>query len=330
MSRTHRSAVRTASCCLGIVLALASLQAADAGEPKSAVPAVPAGVRYLPDLTYSAQTGMQVDLAYPRERTGRSPAVLVIHGGFWQEMGGTRKTSLPIVVQLAGRGFVAATVSYRNASDAAFPAQLHDVKCAVRWLRAHAGDYGIDPERIAAVGYSSGGHLAALLGTTADKRALEGDLGCAGQSSRVQAVINCYGPTDLGRLYDYCDNGPCGALQKQVGTSVLRTLLGGTPKSAAASYAQASPLTYVGKGSVPALLIHGTADSQVPFEQSRRFEEALKKAGVSVELLAVEKAGHAFGSGWGGKQGEQADAAVIEFLRGRLQKAVEPQPTARR
>jgi acetyl esterase/lipase len=293
---------------------------AQAGEPRADVPPPPPGVVHLADLTYCAKTGLQLDLAYPQERKGPSPAVVVIHGGSWQEMGGNRKTCLPIAFQLAGQGFVVATVSYRKASDAPFPAQIHDVKCAVRWLRAQAGNYGIDPDRIAAVGYSSGGHLACLLGTTANNPSLEGDLGQGGQSSRVQAVVNCYGPTDLARLYDSCENGPCLPLQKAVGTSVLRKLLGGTPKSAADSYAQASPLTHVGKHAAPTLLIHGTADEQVPFAQSQRFAAALKKAGVEVELLAFEKAGHAFGSGWGGKHGDKADAAVVEFLRQALQR----------
>jgi pectinesterase len=205
-----------------VLLALASpVGLTQAGEPKADVPLPPPGVDHLADLTYSAKTGLQLDLAYLKERKGPSPAVVVIHGGCWQEMGGNRKTCLPIAFRLAGQGFVVATVSYRRASDAPFPAQIHDVKCAVRWLRSQAGKYAIDPDRIAAVGYSSGGHLASLLGTTADDPALEGNLGSAGQSNRVQAVVNCYGPTDLARLYDYCENGPCPALQKAVGKSVL-------------------------------------------------------------------------------------------------------------
>jgi acetyl esterase/lipase len=310
------------ACCPSILVLLAlagTVGLARAGEPRADVPPPPPGVVHLADLTSCVKTGMQLDLAYLQERTGPSPAVVVIHGGSWQEIGGNRKTCLPIAFQLAGRGFVVATVSYRKASDAPFPAQIHDVKCAVRWLCAQAAKYAIDPDRIAALGYSSGGHLASLLGTTADNAALEGDLGSAGQSSRVQAVVNCYGPTDLAALYDHCDNGPCSALQKAVGKSVLRTLLGGTPQSAADRYAQASPLTHVSKQAAPTLLIHGTADDQVPVTQSQRFAAELKKAGVEVELLAFEKAGHAFGSGWGGKQGEKADAAVLEFLRLALQ-----------
>jgi acetyl esterase/lipase len=320
-------------CCgLGIVLVLASLtNPAHAAERKFAVPSVPPGVVHLPDLTYSAKTGMQLDLAYAKDRKGPSPAVVVIHGGFWQEVGGNRKSCLPIAFELASQGFVVATVSYRKASAAPFPAQLYDVRCAVRWLRAEAETYAIDPERIAALGYSSGGHLASLLGTTTDDAALEGNLGSTGPSSRVQAVVNCYGPTDLARLYDSCDQGPCSALQKAVGTSVLQTLLGGTPKSAAAKYAQASPLTHVRKESAPTLLVHGTADEQVPLDQSQRFAAALKKSGVEVELLTLDKAGHAFGSGWGGEHGKKADAAVLEYLQRKLQpKPVELQTAARR
>jgi acetyl esterase/lipase len=304
---------------LVVVMLASPLGMAHAGEPKADVPQPPPGVVHEPDLTYSPRTGLQLDLAYPKERNGPSPAVLVIHGGCWQEIGGNRKSCLPIAFQLASQGFVVATVSYRKASVAPFPAQLHDVKCAVRWLRAQAGKYALDPDRIAALGYSSGGHLASLLGTTADVSGLEGDGGHAGQSSRVQAVVNCYGPTDLARLYDHCEHGPCSLLQKQVGPPLLERLLGGPPDRAADRYAQASPLTHVSKDAAPTLLIHGTADELVPLEQSQRFAAALKKAGAEVELLAVEKAGHAFGGGRGGDHGKRADDAVREFLQRRLQ-----------
>jgi acetyl esterase/lipase len=323
----RRSVVRTV-CCLAVALSSASpVNPAHAGEPKAEVPP---GVAYVADLTYSVKTGLQLDLAYPKERKGLSPAAVVIHGGSWQELGGNRKSCLPITFELASQGFVVATVSYRKASDAPFPAQVHDVKCAVRWLRAHAGEYAIDPERIAALGYSSGGHLASLLGTTADNPALEGNLGHAGQSSRVQVVVNCYGPTDLAPLYDHCDKGPCSWLQKAVGTSVLKNMLGGTPESAAAKYAQASPIIYVSKESAPTLLIHGTQDEQVPLQQSQQFAAALQTAGVEVEFLAFDKAGHAFGSGWGREHGKKADAAVLEFLQRKLQpRPVVPQVAAR-
>jgi acetyl esterase/lipase len=306
-------------CALGhgllVVVVLASpLGLAHADGPKANVPQPPPGVVHEPDRTYSPRTGLQLDLAYRKERKGPSPAVLIIHGGCWQEIGGNRKSCLPIAFELARSGFVVATVSYRKASDAPFPAQLHDVKCAVRWLRAQAGKYTIDPDRIAALGYSSGGHLASLLGTTADNSGLEGDGGHAGQSSRVQAVVNCYGPTDLVRLYEHCENGPCSALQREIGKSVLQTLLGGTPRGAAQQYAQASPITHAGKEAAPTLLIHGTADDLVPLEQSQRFAAELKKAGVKVELLALDRAGHAFGSGRG-VHSKKADAAVLEYLR---------------
>jgi acetyl esterase/lipase len=317
-------------CALGHGLLVAVMLAsrvglAHAGEPKADVPQPPPGVVHEPDLTYGEKTGLRLDLAYLKERKGPSPAVLVIHGGCWQEIGGNRKSCLPIAFQLAQGGFVVATVSNRRASDAPFPAQLHDVKCAVRWLRAQAGKYAIDPDRIAALGYSSGGHLASLLGTTPDNSGLEGDGGHAGHSSRAQAVVNCYGPTDLARLYDHYEHGPCSALQREIGKSVLQTLLGGTPQGAARQCAQASPITHVSKDAAPTLLIHGTADELVPLDQSQRFAAALKKAGVKVELLPLDKAGHAFGSGWG-VHGKKADAAVVEFLQHALQRNASGRP----
>jgi acetyl esterase/lipase len=284
-----------------------SLQAADR---KADTPQPPAGVDHVPDLIYSEKTGLKLDLASPQNLSVPAPAVLVIHGGFWQEVGGNRKSCLPIAFQLAERGFVAATVSHRKAADAPFPAQIHDVKCAVRWLRAQAEKYHIDRERIGVLGYSSGGHLASLLGTTAGNRALEGDCGHAGQSSRVQAVVDCYGPTDLTALYEHCKRGPFPAL----GMSVLETLVGGSPADLADGYAQASPVHHADKHAAPTLLIHGTEDKLVPLDQSQRLAAKLRQAGALVTLLPLDKAGHVFGSGSGDEHGRKADAATLEFL----------------
>jgi acetyl esterase/lipase len=287
-----------------------ALQAAD----KKADPQPSAGVVHVPDVTYSPKTGLKLDLACPKNLAAPAPAILVIHGGCWQEIGGNRKTCLPMAFNLAEHGYVAAAVSHRKASDAPFPAQLHDVKCAVRWLRAHAEQYHIDPERIGVLGYSSGGHLASLLGTTAGNSAFEGDCGHPGQSSRVQAVVACYGPSDLAALYDSYDKGSLSFLEKSAGKSVLETLLGGTPADLADRYAEASPVHHADKHSAPTLLIHGTADRQVPLDQSQRLERKLRQAGVEVQLLSLEKAGHCIGGGGEDKPSREADRATLEFL----------------
>src|SRR5262249_2540084 len=148
------------------------------------------------------------------------------------------------------RGYVAATASYRLAPQHTWPAQIHDARCAVRWLRANAARHHIDPDRIAALGFSSGGHLACLLGTTAGRRDLEGAGGHAASSSRVQLVVGYSPPTDLGALR-----------LSYLHAWVLKGFLGNPTDKACT---QASPLTHADRRSAPTLLIHGTADMVVP------------------------------------------------------------------
>src|SRR5262249_2514863 len=151
------------------------------------------------DLVYGkgSDTELQLDLAMPKNGAGRFPAIVCIHGGGW--VSGNRQDLTKSVEILAGRGYVAVTISYRLAPAARFPAQIEDCKAAVRWLRAHAREDKINPERIGVVGYSAGAHLACLLGTTDKNDGLEGAGGNPEQSSRVQAVVSFFGPTDLTR-----------------------------------------------------------------------------------------------------------------------------------
>ncbi|HEV3142959.1 MAG TPA: alpha/beta hydrolase, partial [Gemmataceae bacterium] len=149
------------------------------------------------DLVYGkgGDADLKLDLAMPRDGTGPFLAIVCVHGGGWKS--GKRQDLGKTIEGMAARGYVAVTVSYRFSPAAKFPAQIEDCKAAVRWLRANAKKYRVNPERIGAFGYSAGGHLACLLGTTDKNDGLEGSGGNPDQSSRVQAVVSYFGPTDF-------------------------------------------------------------------------------------------------------------------------------------
>ncbi len=241
----------------------------------------PAGVRAYTDIIYRrAPDGRRcrLDLYLPgaglAPRDGR-PAVVAIHGGGWR--GGTKNTYGREVARLARLGYVVASVEYvlSEPGRPTWPDNLDDVREAVRWVRGHAGDYGIDPGRIAALGSSAGGHLAELLGTQA-----RGDE----PETRVQAVVNLYGPSDLASLF----KSP-GAVMP------LRMYLGRNPQEIPDRYRDASPITHASGRSAPTLIIHGEADMLVPVAQSRAMAARLNEAGVPSRVIVVPRAGHAFG-----------------------------------
>jgi acetyl esterase/lipase len=305
---------------------LTDFTAADDGRRPGSAPVrvtfagrpIPPEVEYRPDLVYSkpdAQTALALDIAMPRAGKGPFPAVLCIHGGGM--MMGSRK-NYALILELARHGYVAASVSYRFAPRYQFPAQIHDVKCAVRWLRCHAAEFKIDPQRIAALGNSSGAQLACLLATTSEKDGLEGSGGCPGYSTRVQAVVSYYGLTDLPRLHQACLQRELPSTQGLMVQYSLVCLLGGPPEKVSDRYSRASPITYVSQDTAPTLLIHGTADQLIPFEQSQRLAKKMIDAGVEVEFLPVKGAPHAFG----GKDEEAADGAAIRFLNKHLNPTV--------
>lgn len=241
---------------------------------------------------------LQLNLARPAKGDGPFPAVLCIHGGGFRA--GTRDGYDPLIRQLAERGYVAVTASYRLAPKYPFPAAVHDVKAAVRWLRANAAKYKIDPERIGVTGGSAGGHLALYLGVTGGVKELEGDGGNAGQSSRVQCVVNFYGPSDLTRSYG-----------KSVDAAeVLPLFLGGDVVKERKKHLVASPLYWVTPAAPPILCVHGTKDNYVAYEQSVWIVDRLLAAGVEAELVTLQGAGH----GFGGEQAKQADAALFAWF----------------
>jgi acetyl esterase/lipase len=245
---------------------------------------------------------LKLDLARPTTR-GPHPAVVVLHGGGWRM--GNKKDVRPWVEMLARRGYVAAGVAYRLAPDHVFPAQIEDCKTAVRFLRTNADTYAIDKDRVAAMGYSAGGHLACLLGLTDESVGFDGKLYPA-QSSKVSCVIDYFGPTDLAGF------GKDEAAQR----SMLGPLIGAKFTEKPEAHERASPLTYVKRGTPPFLIFHGTKDWIVPIEQSRALANKLKDVGGSVKLIEVPDEGH----GWAGRANVGTTEATLEFLAEQLKK----------
>jgi acetyl esterase/lipase len=247
---------------------------------------------------------LKLDLAMPKDGDGPFPVVICIHGGGWVR--NDRQQTHGTLDVLAARGYVAVSPSYRLAPDARFPAQIEDVKACVRWLRANAKTYKINPDRIGAIGFSAGAHLACLLGVTDKDDGLEGKGGSEEQSSRVQCVVSFFGPTDL-----TVDGWP-----KAVVDDNLIPLLGGTIKDKPEQYKRASPITYVKKDAPPFLFFHGDKDKTVSPDQSKTMCEALKKAGATAGLVIVEGEEH----GWAGERLKDSIDKMSVFLDGHLKK----------
>lgn len=263
-------------------------------------------VRLEKDLVYAKAGGaeLKLDLALPEAGDGPFPAVLCIHGGGW--VGGDRTQMAQTIATLAGRGYVAISPEYRLAPKDRFPAPLEDCKAAVRWLRANAGKYKIDPDRVSAVGFSAGGHLACLLGVTEKEDGLEGNGGNPDEPSRVRAVVSFFGPTDLTKRW----------WTKEVEEKNLVPLLGGTLEEKADLYRKASPAAYAGKTKAAFLFFHGTEDKLVPLAQSQLLADKLKEAGSSAQLVTLEGEGH----GWRGEKLRKSLEQMLTFLDGNLKK----------
>lgn len=258
------------------------------------------------NITYGkgGDRALKLDLARP-EGDGPFPAVVFIHGGGWR--GGHRAGYRGEIAEAARRGYVAVTVSYRltEADDQGkakypFPAQVHDVKCAVRWLRANAARYRVDPKRIGATGGSAGGHLSLMLGLTDAKAQLEGTGGHADRSSRVQAVVNYFGPTDMIELCRTSSGAK----------PIVASFLDGTPEEVRDRYLAASPTKYVSKDDPPTLSLHGADDRLVPSDQARLLDKKLKAAGASHTLVLLDGQGH----GFRGEASAKAKTAMYEFF----------------
>ncbi|MEO7274431.1 MAG: alpha/beta hydrolase [Vicinamibacterales bacterium] len=265
--RTRSAAV------LGVCAALCLAPVASAQAP-----------RQYKDLVYARIEGkpLALDLYLPEGVT--SPPLLVwVHGGAWTT--GSKAGVRPVFVQ---NGFAVASVDFRQSTDARFPAQVHDIKAAIRYLRANASTYGYRADKIAIAGDSSGGHLAALVGLTNGHRELEGTIGDSlNQSSSIQAIVSYYGASDLRTIL--AQSTPFGLNMRR---PALERLLGALPDQAPELAALASPVSHVDRRDPPLLLLHGDQDPQMPINQSHELQGAYETLGLDVTFRVVHGAAH--------------------------------------
>lgn len=257
------------------------------------------------EVTYARAIGfrpLKMDIWLPREATGPTPLVLWVHGGAFQ-LGDRRElppTFAPDSVfrLLNQAGIACATADYRHALESPFPAQLHDLKAAVRYLREFAAELNIDPERFGAWGESAGGHLVALLGLTGNRQDLEGGLGAQGHPSSVSAVVDFYGVSSLADIPPM--QRPAGLFPAALTAAVPPgmslqpeyMLVGGSDDRDL--LAAASPVSYVTPGAAPFLLVHGDSDGLVPHSQTELLAAALAEAGVEHDVVTIEGGDHCF------------------------------------
>lgn len=262
---------------------------ADAGPRPSGPPKTDGTYEQHANLTYASGSSHALDLWVPNGK-GPFPVVVYIHGGAWLE--GDRSEGDPIAEHMAPRGYAVASLDYRLSQVAKFPAQIQDVKAAVRWLRAHAADYDLDVARFASWGASAGGHLAMLLGTSGGVASLEDpNQGNPTQSSRVQAVVDWFGPTDFLQMDAQTVSG-CANGYHNAPDSPESKLVGCTIQSCPQKVAPANPITWIDSADPPHILMHGSKDCTVPTGQAKIMSAALVNAGVKSTLVVVNGMGH--------------------------------------
>lgn len=261
---------------LGIVLLFGACQSVATGEEEYSY-------ELEKSIPYSVvdDTELLLDVAWPTSGKGPYPAIVFLYGGGWT--GGFRGMLVANIREAAKRGYVAIAPDYRlvvkNIQDDTysnqFPAAVHDVMCAVRWLRANAEQYNVDQNKIGAHGFSAGGHLALMLGVTDSSDGWESEGEYADFSSKVQAVVSSAGPTDLKRC----------AETSIVIAEALLGFIGGTTEQVPDLYKKASPITYVSSDDAPALLIQGSQDNWIPYEQAVLFSAEMQSVGVPYTVV---------------------------------------------
>ncbi|MEU4693488.1 alpha/beta hydrolase [Actinoplanes sp. NPDC023714] len=273
-------------------------------------PAIEGDLTIWRDAVVGEVSGFRPLLADVYRRTGDQllPLVAWIHGGAWRKGGNKGEAVGRIPERLIEAGYAVARVTYRLSGEARFPAQLHDVKAAVRWVRHHAAELGVDPARIGVWGESAGGHLATLLALTGKDPELAGDVGVLDQSDSVAAAVVWYGPSNL--LSMAAQNHPQGLQDHDDPDSPESRLVGGPVQDMPKEAAAASPVGYVSDDAPPILLVHGDEDRIVPVGQSIELHQRLSDAGARVELRIVAGADHCLI----GADLEPEVAASIAFL----------------
>jgi acetyl esterase/lipase len=260
------------------------------------------------DIPYAAadpagSRGHLLDLYVPSGKRAKAQPLLIVMGGSaWLGDDG-KQYAAEIAPHFTAAGYVVAGVSTRSSTQARFPAQVHDVKAAIRWLRAHAREYGIDRNRFAVLGDSSGGWTATMAGVTGDVPWLAGRVGVTRGSSAVQAVVDLYGPTDFLRMDARMLPGACDAFNAFMGTTDCHNdaaspesrLTGCAIQTCPARTQAANPIRYLSRNDPPFLVAHGQLDMLVPHDQSDLLYAALQKACVSATFFSVPNVGHSKG-----------------------------------
>lgn len=258
------------------------------------------------DYAGSGNRRQQLDVYSPSRSVAakaKLPVYLWIHGGGWRS--GSKEAIHKVEAVITSGKYIVVSVNYRLTDEAIWPAQIHDVKAALRYVRAHAKQWDADPKRIAVGGASAGGHLATMLGVAGPDAKLEGTIGAhLDVSTKVSAVVDLFGPKDL---YSKVQQFP-GLVGQDSGKNSIGRLLGGPIGDHLDAAKSASPLAYVSKGDAPTLTIHGTEDTVVPYAQSTAFEKAYEAVAGPLIFLTVTGAGH--GTGFG----PEVNATILDFL----------------
>lgn len=270
-----------------------------------------------PDIDYVGANNPRqaLDLYLPTEPSTSEPLPVIcfIHGGAWRA--GNKKAGRNHLAPYVSSGnYAGISIAYRLTDEAHWPAQIHDCKAAIRWIRANAKTYNLNPDKIAAWGTSAGGHLVAMLGTSGEIKDLEGELGPHRQhSSRVSAVVDFFGPSELLTMADHPSR-----MDHNAADSPESMLVGGALQKSKQAARAASPVSYVTPDDPPFLIVHGTADPLVPYPQSQTLHKLLGSAKVPTTLIPVDNGGH------GNFRDPSINAAVAAFLTKHLIAATHP------